>query len=145
MFILSVWIRKTLFWQIWCKKSKLLVKMKLGTQANQNKLNSMMVFTFSASNRKYAFWVTLVQQFKIIYGEVQQQDQSEYAEFYDDVHVLCIRPEIPFLGTFGQKHQNCLFKLKYSTYNHFHNILRLTNVLPNFLFTTSETMRDYYL
>ena len=29
--------------------------------------------------------------------------------------------------------------------NHFHNILRLFNVLPNFLFTASETMRDYYL
>ena len=31
------------------------------------------------------------------------------------------------------------------TYNHFHNILRLFNVLTNFPFTTSETMRDYYL
>ena len=28
--------------------------------------------------------------------------------------------------------------------NHFHNILRLFDVLPNFPFTTSETMRDYY-
>ena len=31
------------------------------------------------------------------------------------------------------------------TYNKFHNILRLFDVLPNFPFTTSETMRDYYL
>ena len=30
-------------------------------------------------------------------------------------------------------------------YNHFHNTLRLFDVLPNFLYTTSETMRDYYL
>ena len=30
-------------------------------------------------------------------------------------------------------------------YNQLHNILRLFDVLPNFLFTTSETMRDYYL
>ena len=30
-------------------------------------------------------------------------------------------------------------------YNHFHNILRLFDVLPTFLSTTSETMRDYYL
>ena len=36
----------------------------------------------------------------------------------------------------------CIFEL---TYNHFHNILRLFNVLPNFPFTTSETMDDYYL
>ena len=31
------------------------------------------------------------------------------------------------------------------SYNHFHNILRLFDVLPNFPFTTSETMADYYL
>ena len=31
------------------------------------------------------------------------------------------------------------------SYNHFHNILRLFNVLSNFPFTTSETMGDYYL
>ena len=29
--------------------------------------------------------------------------------------------------------------------NHFHNILRLFDVLPDFPFTTSETMDDYYL
>ena len=29
--------------------------------------------------------------------------------------------------------------------SHFHNILRLFYVLPNFPFTTSETMGDYYL
>ena len=31
------------------------------------------------------------------------------------------------------------------TYNQFHNILRLLDVLANFHFTTSETMGDYYL
>ena len=29
--------------------------------------------------------------------------------------------------------------------NHFHNILRLFDVLPNFSFPTTETMSDYYL
>ena len=29
--------------------------------------------------------------------------------------------------------------------NHFHNILRLFDILPNFLFTTSEKMRNDYL
>ena len=29
--------------------------------------------------------------------------------------------------------------------NHFDNILRLFDALPNFAFTTSETMGDYYL
>ena len=28
-------------------------------------------------------------------------------------------------------------------YNHGHNILRIFGTLPNFLFTTSETKRDY--
>ena len=30
------------------------------------------------------------------------------------------------------------------TYNHFHNILRLFDVLLNFPLTASETMHDYY-
>ena len=30
-------------------------------------------------------------------------------------------------------------------YNHFHKILRLFDVLLSFLFTTSETIPDYYL
>ena len=30
------------------------------------------------------------------------------------------------------------------SYNHFHYILRLFDVLPNFSFTTSETMRNYF-
>ena len=31
------------------------------------------------------------------------------------------------------------------SHNHFYNILKLFDVLPNFPFTTSETMDDYYL
>ena len=31
----------------------------------------------------------------------------------------------------------------YFTYNHFHNILRLFDVLPNFPFTANETKGDY--
>ena len=31
------------------------------------------------------------------------------------------------------------------SYNHFHNVLRLFDILPSFPFTTSETMRHYYL
>ena len=34
--------------------------------------------------------------------------------------------------------------MRHSTYNDFHNILRLFDVLPNVSFTTSETMRNYY-
>ena len=35
--------------------------------------------------------------------------------------------------------------IEMTTCNHFHNILRLFDVVPNFPFTTSETKRDYYL
>ena len=35
--------------------------------------------------------------------------------------------------------------LVHFTYNQFHNILRLLNVLPNFRSTAIETMCDYYL
>ena len=35
------------------------------------------------------------------------------------------------------------YKLHISSYNHFHNILRLSDILPNFPFTASETKRDY--
>ena len=33
--------------------------------------------------------------------------------------------------------------MNWGTYYHFHNILRLFDVLPNFPFTTSKTKRDY--
>ena len=35
--------------------------------------------------------------------------------------------------------------LDWLTYNYFHNILRLFDVLKDFAFTMGETMRDYYL
>ena len=41
-----------------------------------------------------------------------------------------------------------LIKLRFIigvSYNRFHTISRLFDVLPNFPFTTSETMGDYYL
>ena len=36
-------------------------------------------------------------------------------------------------------------KLYFLSYNQLHNTLRLFDILPNFPFTTSETMGDYYL
>ena len=61
------------------------------------------------------------------------------------IHFFCFRPEIPRLGKFSLKTQICQFQLKLGTYNHFHDILRLFDVLLNFPFTTSETIGDYYL
>ena len=54
--------------------------------------------------------------------------------------------EIPFRRVeqkIGEGKQR--FKKEWGNYNQFHNILRLLDVLPNFLFTTSETMDHYYL
>ena len=45
-----------------------------------------------------------------------------------------------FEQIWSKKNQNCQFKLKLDTYNHFHNILRLFDVLSNFPFTSSETV-----
>ena len=59
---------------------------------------------------------------------------------------FCFRPEVSFFFLeISSKNQNFLLKLNFRTYNQFHNILKLFDVLPNFIFTTSETMGDYYL
>ena len=51
--------------------------------------------------------------------------------------------------TYKHHHNEALFIftifVSTSIYDHFHNILRLFDVLPNFPFTTSETMGDHYL
>ena len=41
--------------------------------------------------------------------------QFEYTEFSGYVHFFRYRPQIPFLGKFGRKNQNCPFKLKFGT------------------------------
>ena len=51
--------------------------------------------------------------------------------------------KIPFLDKFGPKNETFQVKLNFGTYNHFHNNLRIFVTLPNFLFTRSETKRDY--
>ena len=48
------------------------------------------------------------------------------------------------LDKFSSKNKNCQFRLKFGACNQFHNILKLFDVLPNFPFTTSEKMGDYY-
>ena len=57
-----------------------------------------------------------------------------------DLPLKNILDSTPFFNKF--EIEKVLSKL---SYNHFHNILRLFDVLLNFGFTTSETMCDYYL
>ena len=42
--------------------------------------------------------------------------QFEYAEFSGYVHFFRFQPQIPFLGNFGPKNQNCQFILKFGTW-----------------------------
>ena len=42
--------------------------------------------------------------------------QFEFAEFSGYVHFFRLRPQIPFLGKFGPKNQNCQFILKFGTW-----------------------------
>ena len=58
---------------------------------------------------------------------------SEHTHAFNEI-------KMTFLKIFLKIHCKALV-----SYSHFHNILRLFDVLPNFPFTTSETMRDYYL
>ena len=78
--------------------------------------NSIVVFTFSVLDGD-----TLFGQFWSIKSELSVQaeiwhpEQHEYAVFNDAVHFFRFRPEIPFLGKFGLKNQNCQFKVKSDT------------------------------
>ena len=52
------------------------------------------------------------------------------------VHLICFRLEIPFLGKFGPKKQNCQFRLKFGT-EFMQNSIRMFTVLgfgPKYLF-----------
>ena len=51
-------------------------------------------------------------------------------------------PDMPFLGKFYPKIQNCQFNLKFGTCNPSHNILELYNILGQIRFTTSKRKLD---
>ena len=53
--------------------------------------------------------------------------------------------ESPMHSLLSAKSHKMQLAINGETYIHFHNILILFDVLPNLLFTTGETMRDYYL
>ena len=63
----------------------------------------------------------------------------------EELNILVINSGFPNLEAIAQKIV-ILIMVKIILFNNqFHNILRLLDVLPNFLFTTSETMGHYYL
>ena len=117
-------------------------KLKIGVYSNMQ--NSVVKLNFSVLDQKCSFLENLFQKIKIINlalvtGPIRMCRIIWYFLLF------CFRPEIPFFGQIYLKQSNCQLKLKFHTYNQFKNILRLFDVLPNFPFTTSETIDDYYL
>ena len=67
VFTFSILDRKSLFGQIWSKKSQnCQFKLKCGTHTNLNMWNSMALFIFSVLDRKHPFWANLVQKIKVV-------------------------------------------------------------------------------
>ena len=65
---------------------------------------------------------------------------------FEDLEQLIYDNAVKAVGRIQTKNTKLFTKKRNKrSHNHFHNILRLLNVFTNFLFTTSETMRDYYL
>ena len=67
--------------------------------------------------------------FETLLGCTYLSDRAKLKELKNDKLLLCLY----------------YLMIKFESWNQFHNILRLFNVLPNFSFRKSETMRDYYL
>ena len=105
------------------------------------------MFTFSIFDREYPFWINSAQKdqnchFKLQFAtNTNLHPQNSIVMFTFPV----LNRKYHFWEILVQKIKIIILKLKFGTYNYFHNILRLFDVLPNFAFTTSETMRNYYL
>ena len=79
----------------------------------------MMMSTFSGFDQKYLFVQILSKKLKNCKFELKFCTRliSICKIMYKirGVYFLCFKPEKPFLGKSGQKHQNCQFKLKFGT------------------------------
>ena len=92
-------IGNTLFGQVWPKKSKLLVEVKIWYLHNSNMQNSIMLFSFFVFEWKYPFWANLVQKVKIIswiWNLVARLIRICRIQWC--CSLFCFSVEIPFLG-----------------------------------------------
>ena len=106
-------------------KARFLKKKKLAAQVCSNIGPETRFFAIFSS------WARLLVFLEIVYNHSLQQCLTSRKGKID---------EEDFWGPhLGQRGQN-----QAQNYNHFHNILRLLDVLPNFPFTTSERMHGYY-
>ena len=107
-----------------------LFKLKSGTYTNLNMLTLMIMLVLSLWDREYSFWVNKYQKIKIVsfnWNLVHKLIRLCW------IHVFCFRPEINFLGKFGKKIQNCLFKVKLGAYIYL-NMLNSLRLFINFCF-----------
>ena len=77
----------------------------------------MTLFTFFVFEWKCPFWANLIQKIKIVtfcWNLVPRL--IRLCKTHWCYSLFCFWVEIPFLGKFGPKHQNCHFKLKFGTY-----------------------------
>ena len=79
--------------------------------------NLMVTLTSSILDRKYSFWANLVQKIKVV---TLSWNLLLLLIWICRIQWWCslfrCYSEIPFLGKFGPKNQNCHFKLKFGTY-----------------------------
>ena len=62
-------------------------------------------FSYMGSSRKFSMFRRSI-----------PLNQFEHAEINGDVNFFRLQPEIPFLGKFDSKYQNCQFKVKLDPY-----------------------------
>ena len=80
---------------------------------NLNMQNLMVMLAFSAFDQKYCFWANLVQKIKIVtlnWNLVLRLISICRIQWW--FLLFGLRLEIPVLGKFGPKDQNCDFKLE---------------------------------
>ena len=99
--------------------------------------NSIVMLTFSVFNRKYPFWINLVQNIKIgslSWNLVTRLIRFQYAEFSCGVHFFQFR----LVAKVGPKHRNFQFKLKFGTKTNSH--MQNSVVTCTFLFLTKDAV-----
>ena len=83
------------------------MKLIFGNGTSSNVQNSVVMFTF------FRFWPEIPQNSKLfVQIEIGILTNFKYTESNGDVQFFRFRLEIPFLGKFVRKNQNCQFKLK---------------------------------
>ena len=120
------------------------------------KYPSARIFSKLLVNKSHSNWLSFLElQYSLLLKQLVKWHASKVTSlcFHLSIHplearksvnsTLLARPRVFSLILF--LFTGMLSKRRSLNHSHFHNTLRLFYVLPNFNFTESETMRDYYL